>query len=70
MPPVAQAPLFSTVGNSYAQLYQSGSLWVNEFELVELDEIMRQKGDSTFAELLCRVRTNDCTPEDLDALKI
>ena len=30
---------------------------------------MRQRGDSTFAELLCRVRTNDCTAEDLDILK-
>ena len=64
LPPVAQAPLFSTVGDCYAQLYRSGSLWVDEFQLVELDEIMRQRGDSTFAELLCRVRTNDCTPED------
>ena len=69
LPPVAQAPLFSTVGDSYAQLYRSGSLWVDEFQLVELDEIMRQRGDSTFAELLCRVRTNDCTPKDLDILK-
>ena len=69
LPPVAQAPLFSTVGDCYAQLYRSGSLWIDEFQLVELDEIMRQRGDSTFAELLCRVRTNDCTPEDLDVLK-
>ena len=30
---------------------------------------MRQRGDSTFAELLCRVRTNDCTPEDIGILK-
>ena len=69
LPPVAQAPLFSTVSDSYAQLYRSGSLWVDEFQLIELDEIMRQRGDSTFAELLCRVRTNDCTREDLDILK-
>ena len=52
LPPVAQAPLFSTVGDSYAQLYRSGSLWVDEFLLIELDEIMRQRGDSAFAELL------------------
>ncbi len=69
LPPVAQAPLFSTVSDCYAQLYRSGSLWIDQFQLVELDEIMRQRGDSTFAELLCRVRTNDCTPEDLDILK-
>ena len=33
---------------------------VDEFQLVELDEITRQRGDNTFAELLCRVRSNDC----------
>ena len=47
LPPVAQAPLFSIVSDFYAQLYRSGSLWVDEFQL----------------------RTNDCTPEDLDILK-
>ena len=57
LPPVAQAPLFSTVSDCYAQLYRSGSLWIDEFQLIELDEIMRQRGDGTFAELLCRVRT-------------
>ena len=30
LPPVGQAPLFSTVSDSYAQLYGSGSLWVDE----------------------------------------
>ena len=71
LPPVAQAPLFSTVSDCNAQLYHSGSLWVDEFQLsvIELDQIMRQRGDSTFAELLCKVRTNDCTPEDIGILK-
>ena len=68
LPLVAQTPLFTTVGDCYAQLYHLGSLWVGEFQLVELDEIIRQRGDNTFAELLCRVRT-DCTPEDPDILK-
>lgn len=31
LPPVGQAPIFSPVGDSYAQLYKSGSLWVDEF---------------------------------------
>ena len=57
LPPVAQSTLFSTFRDSYAQLYKSGSIWQDEFELMELDEIMRQRGDSAFAELLCRVRT-------------
>ena len=30
---------------------------------------MQQRGNISFAELLCRVRTNDCTPEDIDILK-
>ena len=29
LPPVGQAPLFSTVSDCYAQLYGSGSLWVD-----------------------------------------
>ena len=28
-----------------------------EFEMLELDEVMPQRGGSAFAELLCRVRT-------------
>ena len=69
LPPVAQAPLFSTVSDSYAQLYGSGSLWVDEFQMIELTEVMRQRGDSPFSELLCRVRTNSCTSDDIDTLK-
>lgn len=44
-------------------------MWVDEFEMHELNEIMRQRGDSSFAELLCRVRTSECTDEDIDTLK-
>ena len=69
LPPVAQTPLFSTVGDCYGQLYHSGSLWIDEFQLVELDKIMRQRDDTTFAELLHRVRTDNCTAVDLDTLK-
>ena len=43
LPPVGQSTLFSTVSDSYAQLYRSGSLWQDEFQMVELDEIMSQK---------------------------
>ena len=50
-------------------MYRSGSLWGDEFKLIELDQVMRQRGDCTFAELLCRVRTNDCTSEDIGILK-
>ena len=69
LPPVGQPALFDTVTDAYARLYGSGSLWKDEFEMIELDEIMRQRGDSTFTELLCRVRLGECTAGDLDILK-
>ena len=69
LPPVGQPHLFSPVSDGYAQLYGSGSLWVDEFQLIELDEVMRQRGDPTFSELLCRVRTNSCTSTDIETLK-
>ena len=37
--------------------------------MIELTEVMRQRGDRTFSELLCRVRTNSCTTDDIDTLK-
>ena len=37
--------------------------------MIELDEIMRQRSDSAFCELLCRVRTANCTNDDLSILK-
>ena len=69
LPPVGQSQLFSRVSDSYAQLYHSGSLWVDECQMLELTEIMHQKDDAAFCELLCRVRTNDCTREDIEILK-
>lgn len=69
LPPVGQAPIFSPVSDSYACLYQSGSLWIDSFQMIELDEIMQQRDDSAFCELLCRVRTAECTDADLAVLK-
>ena len=69
LPPVCQAPIFSTVNESYANLYRSGSLWVDEFQMIELNEIMRQRNDSAFGELLYRVRTAECTNDDLSVLQ-
>ena len=37
--------------------------------MIELDEIMRQRDDSQFAQLLCRVRTATCTDEDIKVLE-
>ena len=69
LPPVGQAPLFNTVSDCYAQLCGSGSLWVDHFLMHELIQVMRQRGDQAFSELLCRVRTNTCTADDVEILK-
>ena len=57
------------MNDCYAHLYGSGSLWVDEFKMIELDEAMCQRGDTQFTELLCRMRTAQCTSEDFDVLK-
>ena len=64
--PVAQPYVFAQVGDAYARLHRSGSLWRDEFEL---DEIMRQREDGQFVQLLCRVRTATCTEQDIDMLR-
>ena len=35
----------------------------------ELTKVMRQRDDLAFSELLCRVRTNSCTADDIRTLK-
>ncbi len=62
LPPVGQTPVFSTVSDCFAQLYESGSLWVDKFQMIELTEVMRQRGDSTLLELL------NNTSEDVETL--
>ncbi len=63
--PVAQAPLFS-IAVPIVWFRLSVARWISTDWI---DEIMRQRGNSTFAELLCRVRTNDCMFKDIDILK-
>ena len=36
--------------------------------MIEVNEIMRQRGDNAFSEM-CRVRTDTCTPEDIHMLE-
>jgi DNA replication protein DnaC len=67
--PVAQPHVFAQVGDAYARLHRSGSLWRDDFSMIELDEIMRQREDGQFAQLLCRVRTATCTEQDIDMLR-
>lgn len=53
----------------YARLYRSGSLWKDEFQLIELDEVTCQRGDPQFTNILCRIRTGNHIEEDLQILK-
>ena len=67
--PVAQQHVFAQVSDAYARLHRSSSLWRDEFTMIELDEIMRQREDGQFAQLLCCVRTATCTEQDIDMLR-
>ena len=40
LPPLCQSPVFSVVNVSYAKMYRSGSLLVDEFQVVELTEMI------------------------------
>ena len=44
-------------------------MWVDGFKMIELTEIMRQKEDVRFTELLCRMRKAECTADDVDILE-
>ena len=39
------------------------SLAIDEFKMIELDEVMRQRDDSQFAQILCQICTATCTEE-------
>lgn len=45
------------------------NLWKENFTLFELDEVMRQKDDLAFAQLLNRLRHNQMTNEDIDVIE-
>ena len=66
LPPVCRNFVFDHPNDSYAQL--ADPLWY-EFKLAELTQVMRQKDDTKFAELLNRVRTATCSEQDIATLK-
>ena len=39
--PGAHPNVFAQVGDAYARLHKSGSIWVDKFKIIELDEITR-----------------------------
>ena len=66
LPPVGKAYVFDHPADSYAKLQDP--LWY-QFQLAELTQIMRQKDDAMFAQLLNRVRTASCSKDDIALLK-
>ena len=66
---MCQLYIFAQVSDAYTRLHGSGSLWKDEFSMMELDQVMRQRGDKEFAELLCRVRKATPTKEDIEVLQ-
>ena len=65
--PVCQKFVFEDAADLFARL--AGSLWQDNFQFAKLDEIMRQKDDRAFAELLNRIRIGEQTKEDMTTLE-
>ena len=65
--PVGDSWIFSNNACDYSSL--APNLWQTHFTMFELTEIMRQKDDTPFAELLNRIREGKQTEEDLAVLK-
>ena len=65
--PVGESPVF--INNSYSLSNLAGSLWPKLFQMFELNEIVRQKNDPQFAELLNRIRVGNATSNDIKELE-
>ena len=69
LPPVRQSCIFNPVKDAMVRMHGSGSIFMDEFQLHELNQIMRQKDDLIFAETLGRIRTGEWNKLDIDLLK-
>ena len=65
--PVMQGYIFEQLSEEYGSL--ATNLWTEHFVIFEIDEIMRQKGDKEFAQLLNRLREGQQTKHDIEILK-
>ena len=65
--PVADGWIFADNSKDYSSL--SPNLWQTYFTMFELTEIMRQKDDAPFAELLNRIREGRQNEEDINVFK-
>ena len=65
--PVFDRWIFENPNRCYGSL--GSNLWADFFTLIELTDIMRQKDDKLFAELLNRLREGKHSEKDIDCLK-
>ena len=65
LPPIRQKPIFADYKNDALNLCHP---W-HCFKMIELDEIMRQKGDLKFTQLLNRCRTASQTEDDINCIQ-
>ena len=65
LPPIRRKPVFASYKNETFNLYHP---W-HQFKMIELIEIMRQKDDQPFAELLNRFRTSTQSEEDIKCIQ-
>ena len=65
--PVFDNWIFNNTNHGYGHL--ATNIWNEYFTLFELTEIMRQKDDKEFAELLNRLREGNHTQNDIEVLK-
>ena len=65
--PVFDNWIFNGTNHGYGDL--ATNIWNEYFTLFELAEIMRQKDDKEFAELLNRLREGNHTQNDIEVLK-
>ncbi|XP_062598648.1 uncharacterized protein LOC134260084 [Saccostrea cucullata] len=66
LPPVGDKWIFKDLSNPGQSLAKN--LWHEHFHMQELSEIMRQKDDLRFAEMLNRLRENKMTDEDKELI--
>ena len=65
--PVMDSWVFQNTRSAYGPL--STNIWTDHFTMHELTQIMRQKDDAAFAQLLNRLREGNQTTADIQALK-
>ena len=64
LPPVLQKPIYA---DYYDEIFNIHHLW-RTFKFCELTEVMRQREDSSFIDLLNNVRIGELSPNDVDVI--